>query len=66
MTTVYIVKSATVVDDEGMEVDTIRYVTMDVEKAEDFVCVYGVKEFMWIDEYTLDEGDPTKMVTHEY
>lgn len=51
---VYVVKSARVEDEDGMELDGIRFVTLDSQKAHDFVAVYGVKEFMWIDGYELD------------
>ena len=52
---VFVVKVARVVDDMGTEEDTIVFVTLDEEKANDFVDEYGVSEFMMIEGYTLDE-----------
>jgi hypothetical protein len=52
---VFVVKVARVVDDMGTEEDVIVFVTLDEEKANEFVNEYGVSEFMVIEGYTLDE-----------
>lgn len=51
---IYIVKSAETMDSEGMELDPIRFVTLDKEKAEAFVAQSD--SFLWIDGYELDSG----------
>ena len=49
---VYIVKGLGE-DTEGFQVDPIRFVTLDVEKAHDYVNSRK-DEFLWIDGYELD------------
>lgn len=53
MTLVYVVKSSKTEDVDGMELDPIRFVTLEESKALAFVND-NPDEFLWVDGYELD------------
>lgn len=53
MTFVYVVKSTVTEDVEGMELDPIRYMTLDKERAIQYVKDHS-DDYLWVDGYELD------------
>lgn len=56
---VYIVKAPVIEDADGMEIDHIRYVTLDKSKAAEFVAGHRHEGFLWVDGHEVDSGNVT-------